>query len=192
MTTSVPKFLPTRIRSNPLVIRTLRQPSNLRTLWWLAAILSLLSLIGALFFKDSAVFASLSVLGALMLVTNPFFGAVLAANLIGRTIKTEQYELLILTTFSDMKLVEGHLFGVYYRLRIPLLLTLGLLPSVFIRLIDSAYTSYNFCMRYYGRSCQMPDTNVVLGQFFVYCGFVFATSVLLIFGIALSATLLLW
>ena len=144
MTTVVQKFLPSRLRSNPLVLRTLRQPSNLHIVWRVIAIISLLSLIGALFFKDSVLFASLSVLGLLMLVVNPLFGAMTAANLICHTIKAEQYEFIILTTLSDMKLVEGHIFGVYYRLRIPLVLTLGLIPSVLIRLTDTAYASYNF------------------------------------------------
>lgn len=188
MTTAMQRFLPSRLRSNPLVMRTLRQPAKLRVVWWLVAILSLFSFVGTLFYKDTLPFLAVGLLEVLLLLANPIFASWTAATVICLEIKAEQYELVMVTTLSNMKLVEGHIFAVFYRLRLPLILTLALLPSLVVRLIEYAYTSYSYCV-HYDTDCLRT---IVLSQSLFYSLILFGAIGVLIFGIVVAMILALW
>jgi hypothetical protein len=188
MTTASRSFIPKRFRSNPLIMRTLRQPSKLRTVWWLISIVSLFSFIGTLFYKDTRPLLTVGLLEGLLLIVNPIFAAWTAANVICSEITGEQYELVMLTTLSNMKLVEGHVFVVFYRLRLPLILTLALLPSLVVRLTEYIYSNYYDCIRV-SSDC---FRTIVLGQSLYNSITVLAAIGVLIFGIVLATTLALW
>ena len=182
------RLLPARLRANPLIMRTLRRPDGLRFAWWVVGFISLLSFIGTFGYKDSFPLLTVGLLEALLLIVNPIFGAWTAANVICLAVKTEEYELVMITALSDMKLVEGHTFAVFYRLRLPIILTLALLPSLGVRLTQYISSSYYYCARYSSECLRAT----VLRPALYYSVTIFAAIGIFVFGIVLATALALW
>jgi hypothetical protein len=132
-------FVQKRMRSNPIIMHMLRQPSRLTFVWWLIGGVSLLTLIGSLFDKDNSVMNVLTFIGGLTLLVNIMWGIQTAAAQTCQTTQSDAYQLLFLTTLSDMKLIEAYIFATLYRLRVALILTLGVIPSVIVHLTDLTF-----------------------------------------------------
>lgn len=185
------KTIQKRIRSNPIIMRILRQPSGSTVVWWLIGIVSLITLIGSLFDKENRLINWLTFMGGLTLLINAMWGIQTAAAQTCLMTQSEPYQLLFLTTLSDMKLIEAHIFAAIYRLRLVLVFMLSMIPAVLIRLTDTAFNNYNSCIRYV-TECNPPTTTVVFHWFLVYSVSILAVIGVLLFGIALATALALW
>jgi hypothetical protein len=184
-------FVQKRIQTNPVIMRILRQHRGSTAVWWLIAIVSLISFLGSLADKDNRLFNWLTFIGGLTLVVNPLWGAQTAAAQTCQMTKSEAYQLLFLTTLSDMKLIEAYIFASIYRLRIVLVFMLSMIPAVLIRLTDSAFNNYNFCIRYLS-NCTPPTTTAVFHWFLVYSTAILAAIGVFLFGVVLATALALW
>src|SRR5258708_27261275 len=147
-----PGFVQARIQSNPVITRMVRQSHGRRRAWRLIGLACLFTFIGLLIDRKASVINVMVFVGLLSLIVNPFFGVLTAANQTCQMIASESYQLLFLTALPDMKLVEAYIFAVLYRLRFPLVLMVGLIPSIVVRLMASGYDR---CMAY-GTQCLPP------------------------------------
>ena len=164
-------FVQTRIRSNPVITRILRKPSRLTSVWWLIGIVSLCSFIGSLFDIHHAnipVFG-IVILGMAMILINPILAMLTAIEVTGATIitKSQEYGLVCATGLSDMKLIEGHIFAAFYRFRVPLVLMLGLIPSVVVYLMHGVYDAYIWCSQTQP-DCLLPNKTVIFHWILFY------------------------
>jgi hypothetical protein len=75
--------------------------------------------------------------GILLLLILPFSTAWIAAQLTVRDVKEEAYEILCLTSMTNLKLVQGYLFASLYRIRLGLTAGISLSPVIIAQLISS-------------------------------------------------------
>jgi hypothetical protein len=171
----------------------LQQSSGLAGVWWLIAIMSLFGFVGSLFFKNGTIINGIVLLGGLAAIVNPFLGVWLTPHMIwvATQSKSEQYDVLCVTTLSDMKLVEGFFFFVLYRLRVPVVFMFALAPAVIVRLTDNVYNGYNSCALYRS-DCQPPTSIAVFHWLLLNCTYLLVAVGVLMLGIALSMALSLW
>lgn len=169
----------------------MRKPARFSVGWRWIGIAGLLSFIGSVFCKESTVINWLVFLGGTTIIVNPILGTWMAATSTCLVINAEPYELLFLTTLSNAKLLEGYVFSVLHRLRLSLALMVGSIPSVVIRLTDTAYNDYHWCILVQS-DCRPPTTTVVFHWFLVYGISMFAALGVFILGILVATTLALW
>ena len=78
----------------------------------------------------------LLVLVLLVTILSPPITAVVATILASRDVRNEMHELLRVTTLSEATLVKGYVFAALHRMRILLMLVVGLMPALAVGMVQ--------------------------------------------------------
>ncbi len=138
-----------RLQSNPLIVRSIRQPSQLsmrrglRYALRLALVISFLCILQAFTGREVGLTAFMLLLVAIIMITTPPFVAYAAGTVTIQELLSEQYELVHVTALSNARLIEGHVFRALHRCRFLLLLIATVSPFFILGLI--VYQGYIQC-----------------------------------------------
>lgn len=177
---------------NPLVIRFTRRSRwpSIRAAFWLTFGLGVTSLVVAtratLHLREA--YFELLTLGLLLIslamtLLTPSLVALVAVALTGRDVRSDLHDLLCTTPLSEAALVQGYIFGVLHRLRVLLVVVVGMMPAFVVGMfqfqLDLVYSGIFLSLPHYAVAQNYYDR---FHHYSEACTFILIRNTLLILG----------